>query len=335
MEFEKNIELKKIFKQEIINNNLNDIISYFKKDKCGSNILKGINVKNLLGYGVYGLVFKVHLKDFILAIKIFPFNTNYNLNELIIYEELYDIFTKHKFNHIPILFDLFICKNKSKLNKIISYLIDENLLNRSKYYCIIFSEYCKEGSLKKFMEKNNSEFHFRIFLLQFFTIMYFLENYYSNFLHNDLHVENILVRKLQRKKKYEYKINNIIISYECDFELLLNDFGMGTTKLLEKNITTKNFKRDSRYDVYKFINTFYNKMNIKYKSIEKFINFLCHENILKNKISYNGVDIVKSFSLQFQIEQINEIYPFINIPSVKEILKHKFFKEFVNEKISF
>ena len=184
------------------------------------------------------------------------------------------------------------------------------------------------------MINNNSENDFINYLLQFFTIMYFLDTNFEDFMHNDLHIDNILVRK-GKNKKYEYNINNLKIVYKCDFELLLNDFGMSTTKKMEKNITSKGFKRDRRYDIFKFINTFYNRKNKQYKKVDEFIESLCHQNILKAAITYDNINLVKSFSLQVKIETINEIYPFLNIEPVEEILKNKIFKEFVIQKISF
>jgi len=329
MNLEKNLTLKKIFDQEIINNDINDIISYFKKNKCNSNILKGIAKKNYLSNGVYGSIYKIFIKDYVFVIKIYPYKNYYNLNELIIYKDLYKIFAEHEFYHIPILFDLFICKNKLKFNKIINFLIKEKSITDSEYYCLIFNEYCSSGSLKNYMIDNNSEKNYKIYFLQFFMILYFLKNYFKDFLHNDLHIDNILIRKIN-KKKFNYKINNFNFKYECDFELLINDFGMSTTKKYNSNLFTKDFKRDIRYDIFKFLNTFYNYTKKDYEDINKFITSNCHQNILKKKIIYNDIEIVRTYSLNVPIEELNKIYPYINIPSIEEILKNDLFKEYVS-----
>lgn len=329
MNFEKNLELKKIFNQEIKNSSVNDIISYFKSNKCNSNILKGISKKNYLSRGVYGSIYKIYIKDYIFVIKIFPYKINYNLNEFVIYTELYNLFEKHKFYHIPILFDLFICKNKLKFNKIINFLIKEKSIEESEYYCLLFNEYCENGTLQHYMTNNNSENDYKLFLLQFFIILYFLKIHFKDFLHNDLHTNNFLIRKIN-KKKFNYNINNFKFKYECDFELLINDFGMSTTKKYNKNLFPKSFKKDIRYDIFKFINTFYNNITKNYNSITNFIVNICHPNVLKKRITYEDIEIVRTFSLNISIEELNKIYPFINIPTIENILKNELFKNYVS-----
>lgn len=328
MDFKKNLELKKIFDQEIKNENINDIISYFKKNKCNSNILRGIAKKNYLSKGAYGSVYKIFIKDYLFVAKIYPYKNYYNLNEFVIYKKIYDLFFKHKFYHVPILFDLFICKNISKFNNIINYLIKENSIAESEYYCLLFNEYCPEGSLGRFMRDNDSEQNYKIIFLQFFMILYFLKINFKDFLHNDLHIDNILVRKIN-KKKFNYHIGNFNFNFECDFELLINDFGMSTTKKFNKNLYSKKFKKDIRYDIFKFINTFFNSNKNRYKDIDIFIVNICHPNILRKRIIYEDFEFVNTYSLMLPIEEINNIYPFINIPPIEEILKNKLFKNYI------
>jgi hypothetical protein len=150
-----------------------------------------------IGSGYVGKIYLVkhHNKNF--AVKIIPHETKYDS-----YKD-----RRHQINkEINILKRL---RDKLLTNKIINfplYYYDTTCIIKNKLRTVIIMDYIKYN-LTEWLKDNNSEQHYLVFIFQVLTAIYYM-NFNLNINHNDLHIENILVKKHSKGGYYHYKIKD-------------------------------------------------------------------------------------------------------------------------------
>ncbi len=133
---------------------------------------------------------------------------------------------------------------------------------------ILISEWANRGDFLDFVRKNYKEFtlmHWKVFFFQIISVLAVIQSKFPSFRHNDLKANNILVHKVeQRKKLFAYTVNRSkYLVPSIGYQIKLWDFDFACIPGIVDNI-----KVDSKY---------FNKINIvptqnKYYDLHYFFN---------------------------------------------------------------
>lgn len=198
------------------------------------------------------------------------------------------------------------------------------IVNKEKNYSaqtLMFSEYIPYGPLPHYLDKIAVSKRLRLndslmksFIFQVLFALYKIRRVYPGFRHNDLHLDNILI-----KPGSPYPV------------AVINDFGFSTlgnsntqNPLVNKGNFAKNWgigaKTKPDYDVHLFLNELRKWCDKnKAKAVDKFHNTLL---FLNDKIPAGYREENNTYTMRMRLKY-NINYP--GFPSVKQILRSKFF----------
>lgn len=171
---------------------------------------------------------------------------------------------------------------------------------------ILLSEWCRNGSLRSFLDKQDSKFKKKILSVILFQIIYTLfviQVKYPNFRHNDLRLDNILVQKsnselpslyqiIDNHKKYNFVIPNY------GFQLRLWDFDFSCIKGLINNLKVLDYNgqygisenRNQYYDLFTFcylLKKEYQKHDLMNEKYNRFFSYIFKDIDFNNLFAVN------------------------------------------------
>jgi hypothetical protein len=181
-----------------------DIIKYID-DKTCDQIIDLLTSKNLLGKGFWGSVYKLEIKGHKVSVKIQPLDN----------DKTYDPNIKDPRN-ISLEIDL--------LKQISQYKLQKSFLHFPYFYSsrtcsdqnLMFYEYYLEN-LKQFFYKQYSLNDFKNISYQILISIYFFQQVTGHY-HNDIHVENFLLNKLDEPIEQKYLIPTINLTKTFIFD---------------------------------------------------------------------------------------------------------------------
>ena len=246
-----------------------------------NKILK--NVEKYLKSGSSGNVYKCKYKNLYYIIKNIKYAKKYGKN--------YDDIDRPENSELLMikLLSYFIINNKN-YNILLPITVIEQ--NDNLY---ILMEYINNGDLSDFIYKNNlNEYQLKNILFQVLYILYFIQDFFPNFKHNDMKTNNILIEKIYIKQKYIRYIIDDKIYYlkNIGYIIKLWDFDFSCIYgIIENKITTFNniinYKKNRYYDICFFFNSLKKKINNK--NILNFIN-----NIMLDESNYHKGRLIKN-----------------------------------------
>ena len=178
-----------------------DIIKYLN-DKTCDEIIKLLTSKNLLGKGFWGSVYKFEIKNHKVSIKIQPLEN----------DKMYDPSVEDKRNielEINLLKQISQYKIKNSFGHFPYFYFSRTCSDQS----LMFYEYYSYN-LKEFFYKEYNLNDFKNIVSQILISIYFFQQV-TGYYHNDIHVENFLVNKLNQplEQTYTFETINLIKTF--------------------------------------------------------------------------------------------------------------------------
>ena len=178
-----------------------DIIKYLN-DKTCDEIIKLLTSKNLLGKGFWGSVYKFEIKGHKVSVKIQPLEN----------DKMYDASVEDKRNielEIDLLKQISQYKIKNSFGHFPYFYFSRTCSNES----LMFYEYYSYN-LKEFFYKEYNLNDFKNIVSQILISIYFFQQV-TGYYHNDIHVENFLVNKLNQplEQTYTFETINLIKTF--------------------------------------------------------------------------------------------------------------------------
>ncbi len=295
------------------NNNYFSIkIIYFDKTKSEFTP-ENIDINKVKKYINKYLLLPLNEQDkFLVKKKITQLNTPVTENELMLYLQLDSNLSSNVEVKICFLLQKLVIDRKtphinmpiicfrSYLSQLFDHIPKVNRVNyyNSRYYDIaniMLSEWCQYGNLRSFINSFIDKFQKDSlwWKVLFFQILYTLSTihfYYPGFKHNDLHLKNFLVSKIEKtggnflyrikfdgNKRYtNFKIPNIgfqVRLWDFDWSSIKNQFY--NSKLKEYSNISNQFN-DMFNIFYRIYCTYNNDSFIKKKIIYNFFNLILH-----------------------------------------------------------
>ena len=232
--------------------------------------------------------------------------------------------------NIPLIYSY--CNNFSKYIKNINLLSHKRLNNKINSNILkdkglfIISDWYNYGNLSSYSIKNIiNELEWKIIIFKIIFTLVIIQDKYPSFRHNDLNINNILIKKSNICKSI-YNYNNTIYTIpNVGYDIYINDFEYSNICDIIINNEIK-FERMSReYGIR-------NKQN-KYYDIHYFLNSL----FFSHKLSENIKNFIKKYiPLEYLNENNKNVVKFRLIPDIEytipsTILKDDFFLEFITE----
>lgn len=286
--------------------------------------------------------------------------------ELRIIYLLRKLVTDKKTPHInlPIIsFRFFLSKLLGKIN-IKNYFYDPTITYDITN--VLLSEWCYFGDLKSFLEKmidsqvfNTSNLiYWRVLFFQILQVLMVININHPNFRHNDLHLKNFLVDKVEDKGFYLYKIkfphhkdySNYLVPNK-GFQIRLWDFDYSTNgkeltnrKLMVYDSNTNDYHNysdisnkysDMFYVFYKIYCRFYSKIEDENKVLKNFFNDILYKNqkVIKFFKEYNTQTCQDKRIYGINIKNTLEYDTPMHILSLHSFdLENGLFKEFLIKK---
>lgn len=290
------------------------------------------------GKGRYGYIFKIN--ELPLVIKVIPKDKEYMEKEFIITKYLYELFkTQHKINTILKPYVSFECDtNNSKFTQIALKTLKKSKVTLSAFYdneklkdniYVFVYKWANEGDLGDFiMRKNIKETTLiKILLTIFCTLKIMKDSTNGKFLHNDLHIYNILIENYKKDIYFDYNFKNdkdeLKVSFKNNYKPLLADFSMSIVK--NKFNKNSDFNFSVFHDVFKLANHLleHSQLINNSEKIIEFLEFIVPKYFRYPKIIHNKRVIVSNFNLHLESENI----PFKK--SIEDIIKHPIFSKYV------
>lgn len=254
---------------------------------------------------------KIPLEDYekkILLRKRIPLNikiinSSPSLSEYYILELITKLVKNHICPNFPVTYNYYIC-NKCKYT-------NPNIIKFNPNYdaCMLIITELANGSLSHMFRNNKNILKsktIKIIYLQIYLGLYCLRKYY-NIYHNDLHIGNVLYKKIPKKKKYiRYIINNEKYNIpNIGYIMLIWDFGLATIPdVINYNKTVHD------WEDYVRITSMLLHMNKKDEGIDK-----NQQKMLKNiskqifnlmESSENSQDFTLKYAKKLSVENIDE-----------------------------
>jgi len=184
-----------------------DIIKYLN-DKTCDEIIKLLTSKNLLGKGFWGSVYKFEIKGHKVSVKIQPLEN----------DKMYDSSVEDKRNielEIDLLKQISQYKIKNSFGHFPYFYFSKTCSNES----LMFYEYYSYN-LKQFFYKEYNFNDFKNIVGQILISIYFFQQV-TGYYHNDIHVENFLVNKLDQPLEQTYTFETINLTKTFIFNKFL------------------------------------------------------------------------------------------------------------------
>jgi len=323
------------------------IITYFKYNKCSLPLIKKEAEIKFLAKGTYAKVFKVRIGKTDIAVRISAYsdrNNDDNEIEYQIYKMLYDKFEEYNFVHIPILFDSYKCYYNNVYDEVNIYLL--KLLEYEKFfryvYRITLMEYTPLGNLNdllKIKKEAHNEYYTKVYL-QILIILYFLNTNIPGYYHNDLHLNNFLVRRNEKNTLfYNFEKFNIFID-DIDIIVLINDFDFSEYHSKYKKILNHKtndlpfYKYNNFVDLFKATNYFLYYYGDKIsKELFNLFSIIVPPKLAKNSVKINGIYIVDYHNILFDDKsKIFKNY-YDKVPVIEDILFNEVFSKYLKHNI--
>uniref|UniRef100_A0A6C0JDV6 Protein kinase domain-containing protein n=1 Tax=viral metagenome TaxID=1070528 RepID=A0A6C0JDV6_9ZZZZ len=291
------------------------------------------------GKGSFGYIFKIN--DLPLVIKVIPTIKDEIEAEFEITEYIYNIYKKkHKINTILKPYTSFRCVTKdSDMVQNILKILSENKINTSTFYkkrilkdhvYILIYEWADEGDLYGFIYRNNMKERIliKILLTIFCSLKVIKDATNGEFLHNDLHLNNILIKSYKDDINFNYNFwdDEMKVSFKNKYKPLFADFSLSIVK--NKYNEEDDFDFLVYHDVFKFANHFLMNRNLINNSeiIIDFLKFVVPKNFRYKKVVHGKRVIVDYYNLHLESKNV----PFKK--SIEDIIKHPIFSEHVQYK---
>lgn len=182
------------------------IVKYLNSKTC-KQILEILKKEELIGKGFWGYIYKLDIKGHKVSVKVQPLtNTKYNDPSIIdprnlrleidILKKLSKYKIENLFIHFPYFYKELECEGQS----------------------LMFYEYYDQN-LKNYMEKNYTLDEFKNICKQILISIYFFQQV-TGYYHNDIHVENFLVNKLDNTINQTYYFS----TYDIKKTIVLDKF---------------------------------------------------------------------------------------------------------------
>lgn len=282
------------------------------------------------------------------CLKIIPIRKNTTdiinnpLREIIIQKLLSELVNKEQTPHLNLYISHFYVETSTFANlddEIIGYMnhsfanfrYNYNYNHLNELLHVIISEYCNNNTLLSFLVKHKDKLttsYIKILLFEIISTLAVIHCTYPNFIHNSLHLRNILVVKKSKsvgksnyvicKKKYtlpafpyEIRIIDFGKSVLCDFSNMANMSELSNDDII---LGIKN-KPNQYVDVFMFLNELhkqYNKIISNTVQLNDFFEFALCKNLSEPPTANEH-------------GRLNENIEFLT-PS--QILQHKIFDEF-------
>jgi len=241
-------------------------MAYLNNIKMYNNFHDKISMPNLVNYFVYS---DIYIKS------------NEEIKQKLddIYQDkLYLLYQKNQKN--------IILEN----NYLILYVLKYEKLDNNCYYTFLNQINTNDRSL-------NETFSF--FIIWIFNLIHYM-NIGLKVYHNDLKLDNILIKKKLKNVVTKYKFNNIILYNHTNYDFYLNDFDMTLDNAISQNLDLINIKTSinkifANKNQTNFIEYILNKINTIETESDIFPKWLDRSTLFKQIITNNIIDEFLSF----------------------------------------
>ena len=208
------------------------------------------------------------------------------------------------------------------------------------YYTLLIMEKT-DGQIDKYFYSNLANIQTTDHIVaQIICIYAILEK--IGFVHKDLHLNNVMFRKLKTKINLTFKVNTIRYIIKTDILVLLSDFDSSETKMYRNNyvenlLTAQKNTDMSKFDIrHPFFDIFKILLDIKIdkkikksKNLNEFINKVIPVNITYFPYKYNKIPIINEYG-SLVIGASKDLLHTLNIKisSISELLNTKFMNKF-------